>query len=727
MASNAKRPPMLNRRTILKAGVLAGGGLVLHAYLPELVPALEADAEAAPAGPASAGAVALNAWLRIAADDQVTIVVSQAEMGQGISTTLPVVLAEELGADWSRVQIESSPVAVAYQNPKAHWQYTGNSESTIGFFELMRTMGASAREMLIAAGAARLGVKPAACRAENGHVVHAASGRSLRFGELAAAAAKLPAPAKPPLTPRKEWRLLGTSVPRVDNPAKVDGTAVYGLDFTVPGMVYAAVKMCPTFGGKVKHVDPASVQGRPGVIAVVAIPDGVAVVAKGYWQAKTALDALDLTFDDGPNAGVHTDGILQIYRDAMNGDSWNLTHPGAPLPAGTTPITAEYQSQFLAHATMEPMNCTAQVGDDGCDVWGPTQGQELTQIAVSKALDLPRDKVRVHRTLLGGGFGRRLLADFAVQAAIVAKAVGRPVKVVWSREEDMQHDYYRPAALHRLEAAIDDRGQLAQIAHKLVSPSILQFVAARAVTETFDPRCVDGLEHTHYAIPSWKVEFKLIKVPVPTSALRTTGYGPNIFAIESFLDELAHHHGRDPYAYRQELLRGDARALKVLDTVAQRAEWKRPLPSGRFRGIAFCEAFETLIAHVVELSVSADKAIKIHRIVAAVDPGIVLDPDITANSIEGGTAWGLSCAMTSEITFAGGRAVQSNWHDYEVLRMPQMPPVDVHLVDSGGAAPGGIGEIGPVTIIPALANALFAATGQRIRSLPLARHGYRWA
>jgi isoquinoline 1-oxidoreductase subunit beta len=725
MAGDSPRTPALSRRALLQAGALAGGGLVLHAYLPE-----EADAEAAPAAAtpaATTGAIALNAWLRIAADDQVTIVVSQAEMGQGISTTLPVVLAEELGADWSRVQIESSPVGVAYQNPHAKWQYTGNSESTIGFFELMRTMGAGAREMLIAAAATRLGVKPATCRAENGHVVHPPSGRSLRFGELAAAAARLPAPAKPPLKPRKDWRLLGTSVPRIDNPAKVDGTAIYGLDLVVPGMVYAVVKTSPTFGGKVKHLDPASVAGRPGVLAVVPIPDGVAVVAKGYWQARTALDALDVTFDDGPNAGVTTEGILQIYRDAMTGGTWNLTHPGKPLPADTTAITAEYRSQFLAHATMEPMNCTAQVGADGCDVWAPTQGQELTQIAVSKVLGLPRDKVRVHRTLLGGGFGRRLLADFAVQAVIVAKAIGRPVKIVWSREEDMQHDFYRPATLHRLEAALDRGGQLAELAHKLVSPSILQFVAARAVTATFDPRCVDGLEHTRYAIPSWKVEFQLIQVPVPTSALRTTGYGPNIFAIESFVDELAHHHGRDPYAYRQELLRGDPRALKVLDTAAQRAGWASPAPAGRFRGIAFCEAFETLIAHVVELSVAPDKAITIHRIVAAIDPGIVLDPDITVNSIEGGTAWGLSCAMTSEITFAGGRAVQANWNDYEVLRMPQMPLVDVHLVDSGAGAPGGVGEIGPVTVIPALANALFAATGQRIRSLPLARHGYRWA
>jgi isoquinoline 1-oxidoreductase beta subunit len=313
-----------------------------------------------------------------------------------------------------------------------------------------------------------------------------------------------------------------------------------------------------------------------------------------------------------------------------------------------------------------------------------------------------------------------------VQAAVVAKAVGRPVKVIWSREEDMQHDFYRPAVLHRLVAGLDAGGRLVEVAHKLVSPSILQFVFAPAVTETFDPSCLEGLLETHYTVPSWKVESKLIKVPVPTSVLRTTGFGPNIFAVESFIDELAHHQKLDPYAYRKQLLQ-DPRAVKILDTAAERSGWGRPLPAGRARGIAFADAFGTCIAHVVELSVSADKAITIHKIVAAVDPGIVLDPDITVNSIEGGTAWGLSSAMSSEITFAGGRVEQGNWNDYEVLRLPQMPPVEVHLVESGATALGGTGEVGPVTLIPALTNALFAATGQRFRSLPLRRHGFRLA
>jgi isoquinoline 1-oxidoreductase beta subunit len=706
------------RRSVLKVGALAGGGLVLGASLP-FGPAL-ASARGAPAT-----AAALNAWVRISASDQVTIVVSQAEMGQGISTTLPAVLAEELGADWSRVKLETPVTDPAYRNPRTRTQFTGNSESITSFFEIMRTMGASAREMLIAAAAAQWKVAPGTCRAENGRIVHGKTRRSLRFGDVAAAAAKLPPPDKPPLKDPSEWRLLGKSLPRVDVPSKVDGTAVFGLDFTVPGMVYAAVKMCPVFGGKLRKHDAAAIKDRPGVLAVVPLPDGVAVVAKGYWQARKAVDALPVEFDEGPSAGVSQDDLLQIYRAAMSDRSaWVVTHPGKPeATALPVTLTAEYQSQFLAHATMEPMNCTARVDASGCDVWAPTQGQELAQLTVTKLLGLPNDKVRIHRTQIGGGFGRRLVPDFIAQAVMIAKEVARPVKVVWSREDDMQHDLYRPAVVHQLSAAIDRGGQLAHVAHKLVSPSILQFAAPRKVTETFDPSCLEGLYETHYAIPSWKVESKLIKVPVPTSVLRTTGYGPNIFALECFIDELAHHQRRDPLEYRLALLRGNARATKVLSTVAERAGWAQPPPAGRHRGIAYCNAWGSFLAHVVELSVSASNAITIHRVIAAIDPGIVLDPDITVSAIEGGTAWGLSCALTSEITFERGRTVQSNFHDYAMLRMPQMPPVEVHLINSGVMPLGGTGEIGPVTVIPALTNAIFAATGKRLRSLPLSRHG----
>jgi len=707
----------LTRRSLLKTTALAGGGLLLQALFP-------ARADAA----ATAGPAVLNAWLRITPDDRVTIVVSQAEMGQGIATTLPAVLAEELGADWSRVTLENAPADPAYRNPRIKWQFTGNSESTTAFYDLMRTMGASAREMLISAAAARWRVSPSSCRAEHGKVMHAASGRALKFGDLAEVAARLEPPAHPPLKRRKEGKLVGRSLPRIESPSKVDGSAVFGIDVKVNGMVYAAVRTSPVFGGKVERFDGASIEGRPGVLGAVPIPSGVAVVAKSYWQAKKAVDVLDVVFDDGPNVAANSDSLAATYRAALDGKDWMVVHEGKGAEqALPTVVTAEYESQFLAHATMEPMNCTARVTSDSCEIWAPTQGQELTQLVASQVLGLPSERVRVHRTLLGGGFGRRLIADFAVQAVLISKAVGRPVKVIWSREEDMQHDVYRPAVLHRLTAGIDSEGKLQAMAHKLVSPSILQFVYPPGVTDTFDPSCVEGLDETHYAIPGWRVEFKLIKVPVPTSVLRTTGYGPNIFALESFIDELAHNKGDDPYQYRRRLLAGNRRALAVLDAVAARSGWGSPPRPARYRGIAFCEAFHTFIAHVVELSVSPDQAVTLHRVVAAVDPGTTLDPGITTNNIEGGAAWALSCAFKSEITFERGRTVQSNWHDYEVLRLPEMPPVDVHLIDSDARPLGGTGEIGPVTVIPALTNALFAATGRRIRSLPLRRHGFRIA
>src|SRR5262249_53415137 len=401
--------------------------------------------------------------------------------------------------------------------------------------DLMRAMGASAREMLVAAAAARWGVSPSTCRAESGKVIHGPTGRSLKFGDLAAAAAKLDPPADPPLKPSKEWKLVGRSLPKVDTASKVDGTAVFGMDVKVDGMVYAAVRASPVFGGKVERFDARSIEGRPGVLGVVPIPNGVAVVAKSYWVAKTALDALEVVFDEGSDAAVSSESLAATYRAALEGNDWFVVHGGKPAPDPGRLGSAEYESQFLAHATMEPMNCTARVTSDACDIWAPTQGQELTQLVAAQVLGLPKERVRVHRTLLGGGFGRRLIADFAVQAIVISKAVGRPVKVIWSREADMQHDVYRPAVLHRLTAGLDREGKLQTMAHKLVSPSILQFVYPPAVTGSVDPSCLEGLEETHYALPGWRVEFKLLKVPVPTSVLPTTPDGPDIFPLESFL------------------------------------------------------------------------------------------------------------------------------------------------------------------------------------------------
>jgi isoquinoline 1-oxidoreductase beta subunit len=734
----------VSRRDFLAQSAKTGAALIVGCFLDGRIGTTEA---LAPEPKDSS----LNAWVRIAPDDSVTIVVSQAEMGQGIMTTLPAVLAEELDADWDRVQLEMSPTAEAYRNPRLKWQFTGNSESTMSFFDLMRTVGASAREMLVATAADRWHVAPSSCTVDRGVVTHKTSGRRLTFGQLAEAASKKKAPQNPTLKSQSEWKLLGKPQPKIDIPSKVDGTAVFGMDFGVPGMVYAALKNCPVFGGKLKSFDRSSVDGFPGLLDVVAVPGGLATVATSYWEAKVALDALQVAWEDGTGALLNTPTITEQYRQAMAGQEWVLvrevgnpdliqhSYANAPI-AGTTekvegsrdaldrPFSkmhsAEFWSQFLAHAPMEPMNATARITDEGCEVWAPTQGQELAQLVVSQTLSIPKEKVKINRTMLGGGFGRRLVADFVLQVVVVAKAIAKPVKLIWSREEDMQHDLYRPGVLHRITVGLDNQEKIAAVSHQLVSPSILHYVYPIEVKDDYDPSCLEGLHGTRYRIPNVRVDFHLLKVGVPasTSVLRTTGFGPNIFATESFVDELADLTKKDPYEFRRNLLQDDARALAVLDMAAEKSNWKRPAGKGVFRGIAFTEAFNTIICQVVELSVN-ENAVKVHRVVSAVDCGTVLNPNIAANNIEGGVAWGLSAAFKSEITFAHGRVAQSNWHDFQVLRLSEMPPVEVYFLDSGARPLGGTGEVGPVTVVPALANALFAATGKRFRSLPLSRHG----
>jgi isoquinoline 1-oxidoreductase beta subunit len=670
--------------------------------------------------------ITLNAWVRIGTDDTVTLIASQAEMGQGAGTTLPAILAEELGADWKRVRLEQAPADTAYRNPRINWQFTGNSESTTGFFDLLRQMGASARAMLIAAAAEQWNVAPEECVTEAGVVLHPASGRRVRFGDVAERASRKAPPKDPALRQRAEWKLLGKPLGRVDIPSKLDGSAVFGLDFRIPGMLYAAIALAPAIGGKIRKHDRTPAVSMPGVVDVVEIPDGIAVVADSYWRARKALAQIPIEWDDGPNASVSTASLTAQYRAALNGDQWmRIKVSGFPPNSGET-VTAEYESQFMAHATMEPMNCTARVTKDKCEIWGPIQGQELTRIEVAQALQMAPEQVQVNRTFLGGGFGRRLWTDFSRQAALISRAVGRPVQVVWSRETDIQHDIYRPAVLYRITARVDPSGKPLSLSHRFVSPSVLQFVYPPIVQAPFDPTCAEGTLEWHYRIPYWEVEFHQLKVPVPTSVMRTTGYGPNLFAIESFIDELAFRAKQDPYLYRRDLLADNTRALDLLDLAAEKSNWRQKPAPGHFRGIAFAEAFRTMTAHVVELSVRG-REVTIHKVTCAFDCGIALDPDICRSSMEAGIAWGLTCAFKSEITFAKGSVEQSNFHDYQLLSMAEMPPVEVHYRNSDAKLLGGTGEVGPVTLIPALANALFAATGTRYRSLPLSRSGLRLA
>jgi len=727
--SQAKVP----RRVFLTSSVAAGGGLLVGYSLLSGATLIDGVGLSYSRTRSSLQiGTPLNAWIRISANDEVTLISSQSEMGQGVMTTLPAILAEELGADWSRVKIELSSVAPAYRNPRINWQFTGNSESTTGFFDLLRTMGASAREMLTTAAANRWRVKPEECFANNGAIVHQPTGRTFKFGAIAADAAKVTPPQNPKLKPQSEWKLLGKPLPRVELASKLNGSAIFGLDLIVPGMVYAAAMQSPIHGGELISFDKASVMKFSGVIDVVPIPNGIAVVADQYWQARQALKSLKVNFAGGANSDVSSEMLEKQYRSALDGTVWKTVKTEgyafrAEELTGKFPevFSQEYQSQFLAHATMEPMNCTASVADDTCTIWGPLQGPELAKVVLSSMFKLPPEKVSINRTLLGGGFGRRLLVDFVVQAALISKAVGKPVKVVWSRAEDIQHDVYRPATLQRITAGLDQSGKPAALAHKVVSPSILQFVYPAAVTEDNDPSCLEGLMETHYEIPNQRVDFKLLKIGVPTSVLRTTGYGPNIFAVESFIDELAARAKQDPCDFRRRLLK-DGRSLKVFQLLVEKSDWKKRAAKGAFRGMAYTEAFRTHIAHVVELSVQ-NNLVKIHRITCVIDCGVALDPEITRNAIEGGTVWGLAVAFKSNITFKDGRTVESNFHDYQIAQMDETPPIAVHIVNSSTKGLGGTGEVGPVTLVPAVVNAIYAATGKRYRSLPLSRHGLKLA
>jgi isoquinoline 1-oxidoreductase beta subunit len=731
--SPAAAPPAAggtSRRAFLWSTALAGGGLLLRCALPAKAATMTGAAAVAP----PAGELPLTPWVRITAANVVTIVVSQAEIGQGISTTLPAILADELGADWEAVQLETAPFAPAYRNPQRNWMFTGNSESVQAFYDLMRQMGAAAREMLVEAAAARWGVAPASCHAAGSAIVHDASGRRLTFGEVAAEAAKLPVPASPRLKADAELKLIGKPLPRVDVPAKVDGSARFGIDLALPGMLAAAVRTAPDLLGKLRRVEPSSVSGMPGVRAVVPLERGVAVVADTWWQARTALAKLQVEFEAAPDARLSSAQIRDDHRRILEAGPWVTPvatgeveqRMRAAAGAGRV-VTADYENPFMAHATMEPMNCTVSVTPGGCEVWAPTQGQELAVLTLAGVLGLRNDQVQVNRSpYVGGAFGRRLLPDFIVQCALVSKAVGRPVKMIWDREEDIRRDWFRPATAVRLTCGLDAAGLPTALAARVVSPTILLPVfpalAPMLREKGFDPSALEGMLETIYELPHRRVDFHLWETPIPTSVMRTTGYGPNLFALESFVDELAHAAGTDPLAYRRRLLGKNPRARRVLDRAAQLAGWGTPLPPGRGRGLAVAEAFGTLVAQVIEVAVSAPE-VRVLRVTSAVDCGRVLDPGIAASNIEGGVIFGLAYCK-SEITFDHGAVVQSNFDGYELPYLAEAPELVTELMPSGEKL-GGIGETSPVTVSPALANAIFAACGRRLRAMPLGRHGLR--
>ena len=709
----------IERRRFLKATALVSTGLVIACFVPPAMRRALAEGAASAAKPP----VAPNAFIHVAPDDSVTILLKHSEMGQGVWTSLPMVVAEELGCDWNTLRVEHAPAAPEYAHTAFGLQMTGGSTSTWESFDQLRTAGALARELLVAAAAARFGVKAADCRVENGSVVHGE--RRVRFGDVAAAAAKLPMPANVKLKDAKDWTIIGKPTRRLDSLAKTTGTAEFGIDVKRPDMAVALVARAPVFGAKLKKVDATRAKAVAGVIDVVEVPSGVAVLGRHFWAAKQGRDALVLEWDEGAFAKTSTPALREEYRRLA-------ATPGAPakvagdaeaaLKAAKAVIEAEYETPFLAHAPMEPLNCTVTLGADGCEIWTGTQFQGVDQLNVAKALGLKPEQVRIHTTFLGGGFGRRAnpQSDFIVEAALVAKAAKRTVKVVWTREDDIHGGWYRPMWLSRLRASLGADGKPVAWTHTLVGQSIATgspFEAAM-VKDGVDGTSVEGAADSPYlaAIPAHRVDLHSPKSPVTVLWWRSVGHSNTAFVVESFIDECAHAAKQDPLAYRRALLPKDARERRALELAAEKFGWGKPLPQGHAAGLAVHQSFGSHVAQVAEVSVE-NGSVRVHRVVCAIDCGPVVNPLTVEAQMQSGIVYGLSAALHGELTLKDGRVEQSNFHDYAALRLPEMPKVEVHIVPSTDRM-GGCGEPGTPPIAPAVGNALFALTGKRLRKLP---------
>jgi isoquinoline 1-oxidoreductase subunit beta len=705
-----------SRRDFIRVSALAGGGFLLGVRLQPRRRFAAAQSIAA----AEAADFAPNAWIRIATDGTVTIVVDKSEMGQGVTTSLPMLVAEELEADWRTIRTEFAPADPVYNNTLFGMQATGGSSSVRSSWQSLRTAGAAAREMLIQAAAKSWNVDSASCTARSGEVIHQPSGRRIGFGALAAAAAALPVPKEPRLKDPKDFRIIGTRAHRLDTPAKVNGTAMFGIDVKVPGLLTAVVERSPVFGGKLVRHDAAKALAIQGVRRVLPIESGVAVVGDGYWPAMQGRKALVVEWNAGANAGLSSAGIAQTLRAAAANKGAVARHEGegpAPLTRAAKRIDAEYTVPYLAHATMEPMNCTAHVRADGCDVWAPTQRQDETRAVAARITGLPPEKIAVHTTYLGGGFGRKFETDFVSEAVEISKAMSAPVKVIWSREDDIQHDFYRTAVYNKLSAGLDADGWPLVWTNKVVSDSSMARVFPPLVQNGLDADAVEGAANLPYTIPNIHVEFVMQNLGIPVGFWRSVGSSQNAFITECFLDELAAATGKDPVEFRRKLLAKSPRLLGVLELAAAKARWGTPLPAGRHRGIAVHESFGSFVGQVAEVSI-ANGVVKVHRVVCAVDCGQVVNPDTVEAQMESGILYGLTAALKGEITIDRGRVTQTNFNNYSMLLGRDTPAIEVHIVPST-EPPGGVGEPGTPPIAPAVANAVRAATGQPVRSLPI--------
>jgi isoquinoline 1-oxidoreductase beta subunit len=706
----------VSRRSLLSAGL--AGGFVLAFHLP-----VRAFNEPVQPPDETAGKLAPNAFIRVDQSGKTTLVMPQVEMGQGVYTSLPMILAEELDADFSLLALEHAPPSdKLYGNPVFGIQATGNSNSVRAWWKPLRVAGASTRAMLVQAAARQWQVDPTGCTTANSEVTHGASGRRLSYGALALAAASEVPPKEVPLKDPRDFALIGKPLKRLDTPDKVNGKVVYGIDAMLPDMKFATLRKCPVFGGKVVRVDDSAARKISGVRTIVVLDDLVAVVGDHTWAAMKGLDALVIEWDEGPNAGVSSTDIWRDLRAASERDGAVAKSVGdikKGLASGDR-LELAYELPFLAHATMEPINATVHRKADTCEIWIGTQVMTRVQSEAAKAAGLPIEKVTVNNHLLGGGFGRKLEADMAVAAVRIAKHVDGPVKVIWSREEDIRHDIYRPAYRDTIAATLSG-GKIVGWKYRVSGSSVMARWFPAGFANGVDIDGVDSAIDIPYEIPNLHVEFvRAEPAAVPTGFWRGVGPNNNVFAIESFMDELARKAGKDPIDFRRSMLANQPRFLAALDLVAEKSNWNQTLPPRVGRGVCLQPSFASFIATVVEAEVDEYGEVNLRRITSAVDTGIAVNPDTIAAQLQGGLIFGLTAALYGEITIDKGRVQQSNFNDYRMLRINQTPRIDIHVIKSG-EAPGGIGETGATAGPPALRNAIYAATGVPLRRLPIDR------
>jgi isoquinoline 1-oxidoreductase beta subunit len=668
----------------------------------------------------------LNPYLRIGTEGRVIIVVGKSEMGQGVYASLPMLVAEELEVEWSKVSVEAAPVGPEYYHALWGIQATGGSTSVLSEWDRLRQAGAAARIMLVQAAAETWKVDPKSCRAEKNLVIHQPSGRQLSYGELAEKASQMKPPQKMSLKQPKEFKVIGKPMNRLDTREKTSGEAVFGIDAKVPGMLTAVIARPPVFGGAIRSFNAEKAKAVHGVREVIQVDSGVAVVGDDFWSAKLGRDALEITWDEGVNARLSTEGMREQYKNLAKNPG-TVARKEGDLEAGfrkaTKRISAEYEVPYLAHAPMETLNCLVDLGPDGCEIWTGTQFQSVDRDEAARIAGFRPEQVRIHNLFLGGGFGRRAnpQSDFVSEAVHVAKKVKKPVKVIWTREDDIKGGYYRPFWYDRIAAGLDAKGNPVAWNHTVAGQSIIigsPFEGAMLDEHGVDATSVEGAADIPYEVPNILVDLHSPKVGVPVQWWRSVGHSHTAFVVESFIDELAHASGKDPFKFRRNLLSNHPRHKAVLELAAQKADWAKPPEKGIGRGIALHESFESIVCHVAEVSVNSAGRIKVHKVVCAIDCGIVVNPEIVKNQMESGVVFGLSAALHGAITFKDGRVEQSNFNDYQILRMYEMPAVEVFIVPSEGPL-GGVGEPGVPPIAPAVGNAIFSATRKRIRRLPI--------